>query len=56
MIVADVLDEALGLLQELGLSRFYADSGIDVPQPLVDLKKTSYQASQVSMAHTKSGS
>lgn len=48
VIVAHVLDEGLGLFQQLTLCRFYTDCCVDVPQPPVDLKKSSYQAWQVS--------
>lgn len=38
MIIADVLDEALGLFQQLCLCVLYADCGVNIPEPPVDLK------------------
>lgn len=38
MIIADILDEALGLFQQLCLRVLYADGGVNIPQPPVDLK------------------
>ena len=38
MIIADVLDEALGLFQQLCLRVLYPDGGINIPEPSVDLE------------------
>lgn len=48
VIIAHVLDEGLGLFQQLKLCRFYTDGCVNVTQPPVDLKKSSNQAWQVS--------
>lgn len=42
MIIADVLNEALGLFQQLCLRVFYADGGVNIPEPPVHLKQSSH--------------